>query len=414
MSQQPRRVLMVAYHFPPVAGSSGIQRTLRLVQHLPALGWQPLVLTASVRAYERTSPDLEGDVPNGTVVRRAFALDSARHLALLGRYPKALARPDRWMTWRFDAVRHGLTMVRQLRPQAIWSTYPIATAHVIGAELQRRTGLPWIADFRDPMAQDGYPEDPVTWRHFERIERRAVLAAACSTFTTPSAAADYRERYPQAAGRIHLLENGYDDPSFAGVCGDEAPLVPGAVTLVHSGVIYPSERDPTQLMIALRRLHEAGRITPERLRLRFRAPVSVELLESLAVKHDVGAYIELLPPVPYRVALKEMQAADGLLVMQASNCNAQIPAKVYEYIRAGRPTLGLTDLAGDTADVLRRAGFTHLAPLESADAIAQILERFLADLAAGRAPLARDEVVRSSSRHARSEAFAQLLESVIQ
>ena len=75
---------MVAYHFPPLAGSSGIQRTLRFVQHLPALGWQPLVLTASPNAYERTSDDLLAEVPAGTVVRRAFALDTARHLQIGG------------------------------------------------------------------------------------------------------------------------------------------------------------------------------------------------------------------------------------------------------------------------------------------------------------------------------------------
>ena len=69
-----KSVLMIAYHFPPLAGSSGIQRTLRFVQHLPSHGWQPLVLSADPRAYEQTSDDLMTDVPPGTVVRRAFAL----------------------------------------------------------------------------------------------------------------------------------------------------------------------------------------------------------------------------------------------------------------------------------------------------------------------------------------------------
>jgi len=100
-----RRVLLIAYHFPPLAGRSDIQRTLRFVQHLPAFGWQPLVLTAHARAYERTSDDLTSEIPAGTVMRRAFALDTARHLSLGGRYVGAMARPDRWLSWRFDAVR---------------------------------------------------------------------------------------------------------------------------------------------------------------------------------------------------------------------------------------------------------------------------------------------------------------------
>src|SRR4249920_3622507 len=138
-----RRVLMVAYHFPPLAGSSGIQRTLRFVQHLPDFGWEATVLTVHPRAYERTSDDLMRDVPPETRIERAFAVDAARHLSLAGRYPRFLARPDRWISWRFAGIATGMRIVRDWRPQAIWSTFPIATAHVIGDALQRRSGLPW-------------------------------------------------------------------------------------------------------------------------------------------------------------------------------------------------------------------------------------------------------------------------------
>ena len=387
-----RKVLMVAYHFPPLAGSSGIQRTLRFVQHLPSLGWQPLVLTASANAYERTSDDLQSEVLPGTVVRHALALDTARHLSFRGRYVGAMARPDRWVSWRFDAVRQGMALIRRYKPDAIWSTYPIATAHLIGAELQRRSGLPWIADFRDPMAQDGYPADPLTWEQYVNIERHALLTASISIFTTPGAAAEYQRRYPAAAGRVRLLENGYDEATFASVdaraLAAQGPLTPGAVTLLHSGIVYPSERDPTHLMAALRRLNDAGVIAPGRFKLRFRAAVADELINRLAAEHGVQAYVETCPSVPYRQALEEMLRADGLLVMQANNCNEQIPAKVYEYLRARRPTLGLTDSVGDTAGVLRDAGLTHLAALESADDIATTLAAFLEDLGQGHAPLA--------------------------
>ena len=217
-----KRVLMVAYHFPPLAGSSGIQRTLRFVQHLPKFGWEPLVLSADPRAYERTSNDLMGEIPESIVVRRAFAFDTARHLSIAGRYIGAMARPDRWVSWKFAAVREGMRMIREFRPQAIWSTYPIATAHLIGAELQRRSGLPWIADFRDPMAQEGYPSDPLVWQSYHEIEANALQHARYSTFTTPGAARLYQGRYPNAANRIVVLENGYDEESFASLTIDRS------------------------------------------------------------------------------------------------------------------------------------------------------------------------------------------------
>ncbi len=406
---------MIAYHFPPLAGSSGIQRTLRFVQHLPSLGWQPLVLSAHPRAYERTSDDLLADVPSGTVVRRAFALDTARHLNIGGRYLASMARPDRWISWKFAAVREGLKLVREFAPDAIWSTYPIATAHLIGSALHRKTGIPWVADFRDPMAQDGYPADPRTWASYRDIESDAVQHARFCVFTTPGAANMYRQRYPSAADRIVVLENGYDEESFSAATAPQPSGVDSGarpLLMLHSGVVYPSERDPTQLFMALGQLKMKGILGPGDLRIRFRASGHDELLRGLAETHGAQDFIELCPPIPYREALGEMMAVDALLVMQASNCNAQIPAKIYEYLRAGRPILALTDPQGDTAGVLSNAGLNDLARLDSVDEIAGILPPLVNDWRAGKARLPQALAVERASRRSRSKALVVLMNQI--
>ncbi len=398
---------MIAFHFPPLAGSSGIQRTLRFVQQLPHFGWQPIVLTASTHAYEQTSSDLLSQIPAGTPVCRAFALNATRHLAIAGRYPGFLARPDRWSTWLLGAVPAGLDLIHRLRPRAIWSTYPIPTAHRIARNLSRICKLPWVADFRDPMAQDGYPSDPATWRCYKRVEEAVVRNAAASVFVTRSAAETYRNRYPSSANRIRVIENGFDESSFNDLPGEKSRLVPGRFCLLHSGIVYPSERDPTALFRALHSLRVAGRAGA--LLVRFRASANDSLLLDLARRLEVADLIEVLPPIPYRDALSEMLRADGLLVLQASNCNEQIPAKVYEYLRAGRPILGLTDPAGDTAELLLRVGIRHLAPLENADAIAPTLESFLRD-----APheLPGKNLAAAFSRQHRTAELSQLLNEV--
>jgi len=407
------KVLMVAFHFPPLAGSSGIQRTLRFAQQLPEFGWEPIVLTADPRAYERTSTDLVPEISDRIEVARAFALDAARHLSVRGRYPALLARPDRWITWRYAAIPAGMRLIRRHQPHAIWSTYPIATAHVIGARLARRSQLPWIADFRDPMAQPGYPEDPEVWKSFDRIEKRAVAEARFCVFTTPGAAREYSRRYPLAADRIKVIENGFDEESFAAIPAEgppPRPLHPGAITLLHSGIVYPWERDPTQLFAAIGRLAEKGKVRPGELVLRFRAANHDELLRSLAQRHRIEGFLELLPPISYRDALLEMQNADGLLVLQASNCNYQIPAKLYEYLRARRPIVALTDPNGDTAGVARAAGIDTIAPLDSIDEIEALLQRFIAAVRSGQAPLPSPEFVARASRRARARELAALLD----
>ncbi len=422
ISKSPRKLLMVAYHFPPLRGSSGIQRTLRFVQHLPKFGWEPLVLTAHPRAYEETSDDQMREVPEGTVVERAFALNTARHLALFGRYPGSLALPDRWATWRFAAVPVGMAMIRRHRPDAIWSTYPIATAHVIGAALAKKSGLPWIADFRDPMAQDGYPADRRTWLAYQRIEEEALRNAAASVFTTPGCAQLYRERYPDIpAGKSVVIENGYDEETFARAEAGRASQAhadhassSARFVLLHSGVVYPDERDPRALFAALGRLKQQGALSAENFCLRLRASGYDAMLEQLARSCGIDDLVSLAPAIPYHQALLEMLEVDGLLIMQASNCNQQIPAKLYEYLRAKRPVLALTDALGDTALTLRAAGLTSIARLDDAASIAEALAAFIARVGAGREPIATPSAIAASSREGRAGSFAALLDRVVQ
>jgi glycosyltransferase involved in cell wall biosynthesis len=408
-----KRVLMIAYHFPPLRGSSGIQRTLRFAKYLPEFGWEPIVLTAHPRVYADVGDDQMADIAPGVHVCRAFALDTARHFALLGRYPAFLARPDRWKTWWLGAVPAGLSLIRRFAPQALWSTYPIATAHTIGHTLQRLSGRPWIADFRDPMAQDGYPADPRTWQAFKRIEQNVVARATRLVFTTPGAQRTYRTRYPaMPADRFALIENGYDEEMFATLDdAGRAPLNPGKLTLLHSGIVYPDERDPRSLMAALQRLRAEHSPLVERLRIRFRAAVHDKLLRTLADEAGVADLVEILPALPYREALEEMMRADALLVLQAANCNEQIPAKVYEYLRARRPILGLTDPAGDTAATLRAAGCMAIAPLDDAAAIARLLADFAEDPVRAAQALQDSPRIASLSRRSRTAELAALLDA---
>ncbi len=410
-----KRVLMVAYHFPPMNVSSGIQRTLRFAQYLPEFNWEPTVLTAHPRVYSVVSPSSLAEVPPHLHVRRAFALDTAKHMSWRGAYPRLLAIPDCWSSWWLGAVPAGLMMIRKLKPDVLWSTYPIATAHLIAYTLHRLTGIRWVADFRDPMAQQGYPADPRVHRAFEWIEHQTLKRCKRAVFTAPGALRLYAERYPDIPkARLTIIENGYDESSFAGtVPRPDAPRAAGApLVLVHSGTIYPSERDPRPFFGALAELCSKGVLRPGELQVVLRATGSDDYLRGLIDRYGIDGIVSLEPAIPYRAALAEMRAADGLLVLQAANCNYQVPAKLYEYLRAGPPILALTDPAGDTAGVLRDAGIDTIAPLDSQEEIARMLTRFLELLRQQRAPVATKAKVASASRRARSSELARVFDEV--
>jgi hypothetical protein len=414
-----QRVLMIAFHYPPQRGSSGIQRTLKFSQYLPRFGWQPLVLTAHPRAHANISHDQLVEIPASVPVASAFALDAARHLAIRGRYMLAWALPDRWSTWWLGALPAAFKMIRTYRPQVIWSTYPIATAQLIGYTVHRFSGLPWIADFRDPMVDAELPSHPRVRRLYQWIEAKAVKHCAMLIFSTPGAVADYRQRYPAADGsRFRLIENCYYEENFSAAeinarqAQQITPKRPGCIRLLHSGIIYPSERDPRPFFAALLTLLQQGKITPPRLQIILRATANDAYLTSLIEQYGIASLVSLQPPISYQRALTEMLEADGLLILQASNCNIQIPAKLYEYLRAQRPILALTDPTGDTADKLRSCGITTIAKLDCQQDIQNVLMNFLSLVEAGCAPVASTDYIVSQSRLARSRELGALLDEV--
>jgi glycosyltransferase involved in cell wall biosynthesis len=412
-----KKVLMVAFHFPPMRGSSGILRTLKFSRYLPEFGWEPIVLTTHTRAYASTSKDQAAEIPQRVPVYRAFGFDTSRHLSFMGHYPSLLALPDRWVSWTLGAVPMGLYLIRKYRPDVIWSTYPIATAHLIGLTLSRLSGLPWVADFRDPMTDADYPPDRYTRQMFQWIEEKSFSYCTRAVLTTPGALDNYKERFPQTpASHFRLIENGYDEENFAAA---ERSLIKeqkknNRLVLIHSGIIYPSERDPTQFFAALAALSEKGFISHTGLHVILRATAHDEYLLRLIDQYKIGDIVSLAPPISYGEALSEMLAADGLLILQASNCNNQIPAKLYEYLRARRPILALTDPTGNTASALISVGVDTIAPLDSRNDIMRELLRFLALIRANEAPIATAENALAGSRKSRTKELSNLLDSVVQ
>lgn len=409
------RILLVAFHYPPCSSSSGIQRTLKLTRYLPEAGWHPVVLTANRRAYARADDGQLAEIPVGVPVTRTLALDASRHLAIRGVHPAWFGRPDRWVNWWLSAVPVGLGLIRRHRPAILWSTFPIATAHLIGLTLHRLTGLPWVADFRDSMVENDYPRDPLTRRTYLWIERRVVASASLLVFTAEATRRMYLDRYPALASeRCPLIPNGYDEADFADLEERVPERAAGRpLRMLHAGLIYPQERDPRPLFRALARLRAEGQIGPGTLRLCLRASGSEDVYAAHLRRLGLDDVIHLLPPVPYREILTECVESDALLVLQGPSCNHQIPAKTYEYLRAGRPILALTPDAGDTAALLREVGGATIADIGDEDALYRTIPGFVRRVREGSHPLPTPDRVRRYARHSQALELARHLEALV-
>jgi glycosyltransferase involved in cell wall biosynthesis len=374
------------------------------------------------RAYEAVNSSQLASIPEAVVVKRVPTLDAARHFSLFGRYPARLAMPDRWRSWRLLAVPMGLQLIRKYSIDAIWSTYPIATAHSIGAALARRTGLPWIADFRDPMVEhvarlgQDFPRDPALRAARLRVEAQAVQHASRLVFCTDAARRIVAERYPSAPSeKLAVISNGYDEAFFTEAEKLSASLgstrkESGKRVLLHSGVIYfGADRDPEPLFRALKRLAERGVISATNFELRLRSPSNEQKLKELTASLGIVDLVAVMPAIPYVEALAEMMSVDGLLVLQGFTSNPAVPAKLYEYLRAGRPIVALVDEQGETAATLRAAHVTTMADIADAAAIGDVLEDWLAGTGASSAD--RDYVERYSRARLTGQ-LARLLDTV--
>jgi len=405
-----RSILMIAYHMPPIAESSGVHRSLAFADYLARQLWNVHVLTVSENALPNSDSAQARAFPTGIQVTRALAFDSRRVFGIRGRYPNFLAIPDRFQSWIISGYLAGRKIIKQMKNPVIWSTSPIASAHVIGMLLSRDTGCPWFVDFRDPMFAPGENH-----RYIASLERRILSQATAVSVTTPSTRNLLHERIGHdRKTNIEIIQNGFDDLAWEIAQSQEkrhASHLPrqGPYTIVHCGSVYGEYRSPASLFKALGYLRERQHLSESDVCFVFRGVKDVHGLSSLAESLGAGPFVRVLPTTSHENALREMAEADALLLLQGTPFNSQIPAKVYEYLAMRRPILALTNDEGDTAKLLRDLGFTSISPLDHTPSIAKTLVAFTERLDDGNFTLPTKAEVRIFHRRYGAENLNRLL-----
>lgn len=381
-----RKLLLIAYHFPPIQGSTGTSRTVAFSKYLQDYGWDVFVLTIQAKAYEDIAAENELLIPHHVKVQRAWGVDARRSLSIVGKYPQFLALPDRWQSWVLGGFISGSRIIRTWSPDVIMTTYPIPSAHAIGWSLNRKYGIPWVAEFRDPMLQSDYPTGKWERWAFAKVEKQVFANAKEIIVTTDGCRQAYLDRYPALSeSNVTTVSNGYDPDIFDSIPLAAAPKKTDTMVLLHSGLLYPSERNPTAFFKAVRSLQDTGFMETTKVEFRFRASGNEEEYFKAISNLGIDSCIRILPRIPYAEALEEMRTVDALMIFQASNCNNQIPAKVYEYMYCQKPIIAFTSPEGDTGQLLRSVGIRNIAHLENINEIREQLMTFLLQLQRGNA-----------------------------
>ena len=404
------RVLVIAFHFPPIQGSSGYLRTLKFTRYLPEFGFDPVVLTVHPRAYGQTNPQLLKQIPTSVPVHRSFALDAQKHLSWNGKYFGFTSLPDRYATWIPFAILDGLRLIRKHRVDAIFSTYPIPSAHIIGYALAKLTGKPWVADFRDPMWDEYVTASSSALRARRMIEAKTLQACSHAILATAGMEALFHRRYPQVSkSKMSVILNGFDEADFANIVSQpQHNHTP--VTLIHAGLLEQVDRDPIPFFHGIRLGMDKGFIREDQLRVHLIGLGNNTIYQTEIEKLSLSNVVFLLPPIAYSEALQHMADADVLLLFQGSSCDAQIPAKLYEYLRIGKPILAMTTLDGETGKMLLKTKAGQVVSPSDPEVIANTLKDFIHKIENGEViPTVQPEIAARFSRREQTQELSLLL-----
>ena len=421
------RCLFIAHTFPPIA-AVGIYRTLRFMHHLPAFGWEGMVVAMEPDAAIDHPVDhaLCSRIPADTIVKRVgvwrpldrfiewlkgfvrstrytlggqaagdqpAANSATSHLAsdaenhgtrrsavsaitewLRGIRDILFSTPDNCVNWVGPAVLAGCGLVRRYRPKVIVSSGPPHSAHLAGLIIHWLTRVPLILDLRDPWASDEWlgKEDyrARMWMQ-KKIERLCVRFAACVILNTERLRQNFIDTYPQKwQHKFVAIPNGVDDHIVKPVAEYLSVAPPrkadAVLTLCHPGSIY-WHRSLMPMIEAIRHLKQSGaQVHFDQIGLVDHPP---DLAERL-IQWDLPE-VCLRGRLSHEETLKQMAKSDVLVVIQPMS-TLQVPAKLYEMLIFRKPILVITK-DGATADVIKEFEIGFIAdpmdPLKIADAI---------------------------------------------
>ncbi|MEP6646883.1 MAG: glycosyltransferase [Saprospiraceae bacterium] len=432
-----KKFLLITYYWPP-SGGAGVMRWAKMTKYIPEFGWQPIVYTPSeneVAVHDESllreiSPDLE-------IIKTPIWEPYDLYKSFLGRKKKeklysgfinekkkeSIAQkisvfvrgnffiPDARMFWIKPSIKYLKKYLREHHVDAIISTGPPHSMHMIADALHKSTGIPWIADFRDPWTNiDFYKDLRLTkWgdaRH-RRLERRILRNATKVVAVTWRMGDEFKEL--SSRDDIAVILNGFDHADYA---------TPGTIeldhdfTLVHVGSMN-KDRNPDVLWKAIQLAIFSSAELKEKIKVKLIGPADFSVrasIEKFGLK-DFTSFIEF---VPHSEAVKIQQQAQLLLLLinDAPSSLSIIPGKLYEYLGAGRPILSIGPPGSDSAKVIEiaKGGVVH--DYKDVEGIKNRILEYFTLYQSGKLS-GTSEGVEKFTRQERAKEFALLLDSIM-
>ncbi len=381
-----KKVLMVVFDYPPHAGM-GMLRSLKFAKYLPEFGWQPVILTIEVPIHKPTSPSYwfceatEGVLPNVEVIRTKYVslnqiLKSLTELnpfrkrragsiaenmsvspesfrkSFALKIKKALIRlwndwvlfPDGSIGWYPYAVKEGMAYLCHHSVDVIFSTALPITSHLIANTLSRKSGIPWIADFRDPWSQAHYREASCLRSRIDKyLEPKIVESASALVTVSEPIREELLHIHTSFSEKSFVIANGYDPEDYSKTVLSKTK----SMTITFTGRMYEIDfsskgRTPAVLFQSMANLFREGRIPRDRLQCIIYGEYPHALAKMIA-DYGLETVVTCRGAVSFREAIEAQQDADILLLLSWNDNDQKgnLGGKIFEYLGAKKPILAL-------------------------------------------------------------------------
>lgn len=374
-----KSVLIITYYWPP-SGGSGVQRWLKMSKYLPEYGWQPVIYTAENAEYPVEDPSLEKDVcPEAEVIRRPIVEPYTFYKKFLGLKKDQKVKagfidetgkqkgwkeklsvwirgnffiPDARCWWIKPSVKYLKSYLKEHPVDAIISTGPPHSMHLIAMKLKETMGLPWIADFRDPWTEIDYYSELHLTKHSDRKHHRLEHEVLTKADKVVTVSPDEKRRMERLGAKdAATIYNGYDRDDDV-----KTTVMPAdKFTITYLGVLSRAQ-SPDNLWQGLGELTKENEGFREQLRVNMIGQIDKSAVQAIQ-ENGLSDHVIFSPYIPHDQVSEVHRGSTVLLLLLLPNNETRakglLTGKLFEYLASGRPILCIGAEDGDAAQILK-------------------------------------------------------------
>lgn len=380
-----KKILIISPHFPP-SNLAAVHRSRLFAKHLPAFGWDPIILTIDEKYYEEDAdPNLSRLLPPELVVEkvRAFRVTKPRLVGDIG------------LRGFFQLYRKAKQLIRRHNIDFLYIPIPSFYVALLGRWLHARTGIPYGIDYIDPWVHRFPGSDRMFSRHWFSMKLSSLLepiAVKKASLITGVAEGYYKgvlERNPHLKDSCQVGAMPYggekEDHAKVAELGLRPYLFdkrPGKVRLMYAGAMLPKAYAPLE---AIFQAMSDNRQAVEGLEIHFigtgnstKDPEGYNI-RPLAEKYTLwdNVIFEYPRRIPYLDVLVHLEAADGVFILGSTEPH-YTPSKVYQGVLSEKPIFAVLHKESTAVGVIRAANAGIVLDFDGESDIHRIKDEFVA------------------------------------